>query len=258
MPPAPAEFARKLRFDLERSLALLSFTWHRFLEDRLTQTAGALAYTSIFALVPLTAAILGVLAAFPVFAGWRDRLTAWVFANFVPAAGSVVQSYVTEFADNASKATAVGILVLLFSAVALMMSIEDAFNRIWRVPNARGHASRFVIFWTALTLGPLLVVAALAISSYLAALPFIGTAAEELSLKTLILSALPFLIVWSALLTGYIVIPNRSVRFRHALIGSFIGAALFELAKRGFAAYVTRTSYQQVYGAIAVVPIFIF
>jgi membrane protein len=258
MPPAPAEFARKIRFDRERSLALLRFTWHRFLEDRLTQTAGALAYTSIFALVPLTAAILGVLAAFPVFAGWRDKVTAWVFANFVPAAGDVVQGYVTEFADNASKATAVGILVLLFSAVALMMSIEDAFNRIWRVPNARGHASRFVIFWTALTLGPLLLVAALAISSYLAALPFIDTAAAEFSLKTRILSALPFLIVWSALLTGYIVIPNRSVRFRHALIGSFIAAALFELAKRGFSAYVTRTSYQQVYGAIAIVPIFIF
>ncbi|HJT98015.1 MAG TPA: YihY family inner membrane protein, partial [Rhodanobacteraceae bacterium] len=258
MPPAPAEFARKLRIDRERSLALLRFTWHRFLEDRLTQTAGALAYTSIFALVPLTAAVLGILAAFPVFSVWRDRITAWIFANFVPAAGSTVQGYVTEFAANASKATAVGILVLLFSAVALMMSIEDAFNRIWRVPNARGHASRFVIFWTALTLGPLLLVAALAISSYLAALPFIDSAAAELSLKARVLSALPFLIVWSALLTAYIVIPNRSVRFRHALVGSFIAAALFELAKRGFAAYVTRTSYQQVYGAIAIVPIFIF
>ncbi len=258
MPPHPAEFARKLRFDRERSLALLHFTWCRFLEDRLTQTAGALAYTSIFALVPLTAAVLGILAAFPVFAGWRDRVTAWVFANFVPAAGSTVQGYVTEFADNASKATAVGILVLLFSAIALMMSIEEAFNRIWRVPNARGHASRFVIFWTALTLGPLLLVAALAISSYLVALPFIDSAATELSLKARVLSALPFLIVWSALLTGYMVIPNRSVRLRHALIGSFIAALLFEIAKRGFAAYVTRTSYQEVYGAIAVVPIFIF
>ncbi len=258
MPPAPAEFARKLHLDRERSLAFLQFTWHRFLEDRLTQTAGALAYTSIFALVPLTAAVLGILAAFPVFAGWRDRVAAWMFANFVPAAGETVQSYVTEFADNASKATAVGILVLLFSAIALMMSIEDAFNRIWRVPNARGHASRFVIFWTALTLGPLLLVAALAISSYLIALPFIDSAATEFSLKTRILSALPFLIVWSALLTAYLVIPNRSVRFRHALIGSFIAAVMFELAKRGFAAYVTRTSYQQVYGAIAVVPIFIF
>jgi membrane protein len=258
MLPDPAKFARKLHLDREQSRALLYFTWCRFLEDRCMQTAGALAYTSVFALVPLTAAVLGILAAFPVFAGWRDQITAWVFANFVPAAGDTVQSYITEFATNASKATAVGILVLFFSAVALMMSIEDAFNRIWRVQTARSHASRFIIYWTALTLGPLLLVAALAISSYVVALPFIGVAAEQLSLKTRVLSVLPFLIVWSTLAAAYIVIPNRSVRITHALLGAFIAAALFEGAKRGFAFYAVRASYQQVYGAIAIVPIFIF
>jgi len=258
MPSAPAKSARKLTFDRERSLALLHFTWCRFIEDRCMQTAGALAYTSIFALVPLTAAVLGILAAFPVFAGWRDSITAWMFVNFVPATGDAVQGYITEFAANASKATAVGILVLLFSAVALMMSIEDAFNRIWRVQTARPAGSRFVIYWTTLTLGPLLVVAALAISSYVIALPFIGAAAEEWSLKTRVLSVLPFLIVWSALVAAYMVIPNRGVRIGHALIGAFIAAALFEGAKRGFAWYATRANYQQVYGAIAIVPIFIF
>jgi membrane protein len=73
-----------------------------------------------------------------------------------------------------------------------------------------------------------------------------------------VLSALPFLMVWSALLAGYIVIPNRSVRLAHAVIGSFIAALLFEAAKRGFALYATRANYTQVYGAIAIVPIFIF
>jgi membrane protein len=258
MPFAPAKFARNLRLDRERWLALLRFTWQRFLEDRCMQTAGALAYTSVFALVPLTAAVLGILAAFPVFAGWRDKITGWVFANFVPAAGDTVQGYITEFAANASKATAVGVLVLLFSAISLMMSIEDAFNRIWRVQTSRPAASRFVIYWTALTLGPLLLVAALAISSYVIALPLIGAAAEQLSLKARVLSVLPFLIVWSALVAAYVVIPNRGVRIAHALIGAFIAAALFEGAKRGFALYATRASYQQVYGAIAIVPIFIF
>ena len=128
MPNRVTKFARTLRLDRERGMAFLDFTWKRFLEDRCMQTAGALAYTSVFALVPLTAAILGILAAFPVFAEWRERITAWVFTNFVPAAGDTVQGYITEFATNASKATAIGILVLLFSAVALMMSIEDAFN----------------------------------------------------------------------------------------------------------------------------------
>ena len=223
------------------------------------QTAGALAYTSVFALVPLTAAVLGILAAFPGFAGWRDQITQWVFENFVPAAGSTVQGYITQFAENASKATAVGVLVLLFSSISLMMSIEDAFNRIWRVQVSRSARARFVIYWTALTLGPLLLVAALAISSYALALPFIDAAATQFSIKARVLAALPFLIVWSALIAAYVVIPNRTVRVLHAVIGGFIGAALFEAAKRGFALYATNyASYQQVYGALAMVPIFIF
>lgn len=102
--------------------------------------------------------------------------------------------YVTEFAANASKATTIGVLVLVFSAIALMMSIEDAFNRIWRVKAHRAPASRFVIYWTALSLGPLLLVSAMAVSSYLFALPFIDAAAIQFSLKARLLSILPFLI----------------------------------------------------------------
>ena len=253
-----AKFART-HYDRERIAAFLDFTWHRFIEDRCMQTAGALSFTTVFALVPLTAAILGILAAFPGFAGWRDQITYWVFENFVPAAGSTVQGYITQFADNASKATAVGVLVLLFSAVSLMMSIEDAFNRIWRVQVARGATARFVIYWTALTLGPLLLVAALAISSYALALPFIDAAEAQFSIKARVLAVLPFLIVWSAMIAAYAVIPNRTVRMRDALIGSVIAAVLFEAAKRGFASYATSyASYQAVYGALAMVPIFIF
>ena len=243
----------------ERRLAFLDFTWRRFVEDRCLQTAGALAFTTLFALVPLTAAALGVLAMFPSFAEWRDRLTDWIFRNFVPAAGDVVQSYVTEFAANASKATTIGVLVLVFSAIALMMSIEDAFNRIWRVKAHRAPASRFVIYWTALSLGPLLLVSAMAVSSYLFALPFIDAAAIQFSLKARLLSILPFLIIWVTLMTAYMVIPNRGVRIRHAVTGALIAAVLFELSKRGFGWYAgSLANYQQVYGAMSMVPIFFF
>jgi membrane protein len=250
-------FARS-RYDRERMLAFLDFTWQRFVEDRCFQTAGALSFTSVFALVPVTAAVLGFLAAFPGFEGWREQLVNWVFTNFVPAAGSAVQGYITQFADNASRATAVGVLVLLGSSISLMMSIEDAFNRIWRVHVARSASARFVVYWTALTLGPLLLVAALAISSYAFALPFIDVAEAQFSIKARVLAALPFLIVLSAFVAAYAVIPNRTVRFRHALIGALIAAVLFEAAKRGFALYATSyASYQQVYGALAMVPVFI-
>ena len=243
----------------ERNLAFFDFTWTRFVEDRCLQTAGALAFTTLFALVPLTAAILGILAAFPVFEEWRIKLTSWAFNNFVPATGDVIQLYLTEFAANASKATAIGVFVLVFSAISLMMSIEDAFNRIWRVKNNRGPASRFVIYWTALSLGPMLLVAMLAISSYFVALPFIDAAATQWSIKERVLAALPFLIVWIALATGFVVIPNRTVRFRDAAIGGLIAAILFESAKHGFAWYARdMANYQQVYGALSIVPIFFF
>ncbi len=252
------EFATR-RFDREQVLTFLRFTWKRFLEDRCLQTGGALAFTSLFALVPLTAAVLGMIAAFPAFAGWKDQLTAFVFENFVPATGDVVQGYVTEFAANASRATAVGVIVLIVSAISLMMSIEDAFNRIWRVATSRSAVSRFLMYWAALSLGPLLVITALAISSYLVALPFIDAAAAQFSLKARVLSMLPFLIVWSALVVAYLVIPNRNVRLRDALIGGFIAALLFDFAKRGFAWYATGVaSYEQVYGTLSIVPIFIF
>lgn len=253
-----AKFARSPRYDRDRLRAFLDFTWQRFLEERCPQAAGALSFTSVFALVPLTAAILGILAAFPVFAPWREQLTNFVFQNFVPAAGTAVQGYITEFAANASKATVVGVLVLLFSAVALMMSIEDAFNRIWRVSTRRTAAGRFIVYWTALTLGPLLLVAALAISSYVFALPFIDAAASQFSLKARLLSMAPFLIIWAAMVSSYMVIPNRSVHLRHAVPGALLAAILFELAKRAFTLYVSRyASYEQIYGALAMVPIFI-
>lgn len=258
MPPVTnRSFARY--FDSRRIRTFAHFLWQRFLEDRCLQAAGALSFTSLFALVPLIAAVLGILAAFPVFSQWRDTITHFMFENFVPAAGDVVQNYFEQFAANASKATAIGILVLLFSAVSLMISIEDTFNRIWRVPKGRPQLSRFIMYWAVITAGPLLFVALVAVSSYVLALPFLDSADAELSLKERLIGMAPFVIQWVALATAYALIPNRTVRVRDALAGALIAALLFEGAKRGFASYVTHgANYQQVYGALAIVPIFIF
>lgn len=246
-----------MRIDRDQWQAFAVFLWQRFRDDRCPQSAGALAFTTLTSLVPLTAAILGVLSSFPVFARWQADLTNFVFDNFVPAAGRTVQGYLTEFANNASQATAIGVVVLLVSAVLLMVSIEDAFNRIWRVATARGAASRFLMYWTALSFGPLLLVAAMALSSYLFALPLVAGYEQQLGLKARVLNLLPFLFVWVSLLASYQIIPNRHVRLRDAAIGSFVAASLFELAKRGFAFYLgTITSYEQVYGALAVIPVF--
>ncbi|MBS0581606.1 MAG: YihY family inner membrane protein, partial [Proteobacteria bacterium] len=245
-----------MNFDRNRPLAFARFMLQRFLDDRCPQVAGALAYTTLFALVPLITAVLGILSAFPAFAEWQDKITRYMFDNFVPSAGDTIHAYFTEFTANAGKATAIGILVLLFSVISLMMSIEDAFNRIWRVPTGRPLASRLLMYWAVLTAGPILMVGALAISSYVFALPLLAQAGESFQLKARLLGMLPFLISWFMLTAIYVLVPNCRVRVRHAVIGALIAAIASELAKRGFTSYVGK-SYNQVYGALAILPMFI-
>jgi len=247
-----------MRSIFKRIIAFSAFLWKRLKDDNCPEIAGALSYATLFALVPVIAAVLGILSAFPVFQKWRSSVTDFLFTNFVPGAARAVQGYLTQFAEHAMQTTAVGILVLLLSVLMVMANIEAAYNRIWRVITPRRKIARFLMYWTALSLGPLVVVAALTISSYLFAMPLISQADAEWGLRTRLLSLLPFFITWITLAGSYVVIPNRTQPLRPAVWGGLLAALLFELAKHGFAYYLSQLpSYQEIYGALSIIPIFL-
>jgi membrane protein len=244
--------------DRHQIVAFARFVLRRFLDDNCLESAGALSFTTLFALVPIVTVVFGILSAFPVFSEWRADVSAFVFRNIVPAAGEAVESYLTQFAENASKATAIGIIVVLISVVSLTVAVEGTFNRIWRVARPRGVSSRFIVHWTVITLGPAALVALLAVSAYLLALPMFAEAEAQWSLKEHLLRLLPFLIQWIVLFGAYALIPNRRVRVADAAVGAALAAALFEISKRLFTDYATNAAtYQQVYGALSMVPIFV-
>lgn len=248
----------QLRFDRDRALSFTRFTWLRFLDDKCFETAGALSYTTLVSLVPLTVAAFAILSAFPVFAEWRVSLASYAFQNFVPAAGVKIQEYMLAFADKASQLTGISILVMLFSAVSMMISIEDRLNRIWRVRKPRGWTSRLLLYWAALTLGPVLVVGGLVLSSYITALPMLHAAADQLAGRFSLLNVLPFVITFVTLVLMYTMIPNRAVSWRHAGIGALLGAILFEIARWGFTEFIRNApTYEEIYGALAAIPIFL-
>ena len=242
--------------DRERIQAFARFLWHRFVEDRCFESAGALAYATLFALVPLATVVFGVLAMFPLYETWIDQLSAFVFANFVPSAAENVSEFLQTSAQNARVLPGVGAIALLVTALLTLASIEDTFNRIWRVTTPRRALSRVLIYWAALSLLPLLAVASLAVSSYLASLPLLAEAGESHQAGRL-WHLLPLALELITFTLAYRFIPNRSVAFRHALLGGVLATALFEAAKTGFAAYLGRASYQEIYGAVAVIPIFL-
>jgi len=204
------------------------------------------------------AVTVAILAAFPAFQNVVSALQDFIFSNFVPTSGETIQIYLQQFAEQAAKLTAVGVVFLLLTAVMLLDTIEGALNDIWRVHRKRRPLSRFLVYWALLTLGPVLLGVSLAVSSYLVSLPLISDAASTLGLETKLLRLLPFITTTIAFSLLYSIVPNYAVPWRHALFGGLVAALLFEGAKKAFALFITKVpTYAVIYGALAAIPVFL-
>lgn len=241
--------------DRARMGTFARFLAKRFLDDRLFQAAAALAYTTVFALVPLAMVVFGVLSAFPVFNEWSDQLSDYIFSNFVPSAASSVSGYLKQFSASAGKLTAAGVIALVVSLLITLNSVEATFNRIWRVGTSRPQLSRFLVYWTVLTLGALVAAASLAISVRFFALPVFATSGGKI-LQTLSLTLAPILIEFAAIAAIYRVVPHRTIKLRYAVAGALLATVLLELIKWALGVYLgSFNSYQNIYGQVAVLPI---
>lgn len=243
--------------DRARARTFARFLAKRFLHDRLFQAAAALSFTTVFALVPLAMVVFGVLSAFPVFEQWSDQLSSYIFSNFVPAAASSVEKYITQFTASAGNLTVPGVIALVISLLVTLHSVETTFNNIWRVTSTRPRLSRFLVYWTVLTLGALVAVASLALSAQFFALPMFATQPGQV-LETLTLKVTPVLIEFLAITAIYRVVPHRTIRLRYAVAGALLATLLLELVRWGLGVYLgSFDSYERIYGAVASVPIFL-
>lgn len=241
--------------DRARAATFFRFLWRRFLDDRLFEAAGALAFTTLFALVPLSMVVFGALSVLSAFDAWTDQLRAYIFSNFVPSSAQAVEQYLLDLQQDPSKLTAAGAIALVASVLITLNSVETTFNRIWRVPTARPKLGRFLVYWTVLTLGALVAASSLALSTRFFALAIFETAPGRL-LEALMLRAAPMIIELACFALIFKVVPHRTIKWRHAVAGAVLSVLLFELVKQGIGYYFGRFgNYQAIYGPLAVVPI---
>jgi membrane protein len=176
----------------------------------------------------------------------------------VPQLGEQIQTYLHDFSSKAGQLTVWGLVFLLVSTLTLLSTIEDVFNDIWNVDSGRPWAQRLLVYWAMLTLGPILIAVSLSISSYFLSLTAFADASVLASLRTTLFKVLPFVFELAAFVLFYSMVPNCNVKLRHALVGGLVATVLFELAKYGFGFYLLHfNSYQLIYGAVAVLPIFL-
>ena len=240
--------------NMQRVRHLASHVWRHFRQDRCFEEAASLGYTSLLAIVPLFAVVFGVASAFPVFDRWVVELQSFIFENFIPASGEQIQAYLSGFLGSVGRLTLPGTFFLILTALLLMMRIEKAFNRIWRVPVARSIVNRIVMYWAVLTLGPLALGTAMALSAQpvFSALGLMG--GDSGSFRNLGI----FMLTWLGFSLTFVLVPNRRVKILHAGIGALLSAILFTIAKTGFVVFVSRASFNVIYGTLATIPIFLF
>jgi membrane protein len=261
--PSPREWTAHVG-EMWRSLRSWPWfdTYHtlkqRFREDRLGLTAGSLTFTTLISLVPLMTVMLALFTAFPMFARFQVALEKYLLQSLVPdTIAKPVLASLTQFASKASQVGSVGLVVLVVAALALMLTIDRTLNGIWRVRKPRPFAHRVLVYWAALTLGPLLVGISLSITSY-------AISASRGLVDTLpggvrfVLGAVEFALLSGGMAGLYRYIPNTHVSATHAWAGGLFVGVGFEFTKRLLTWYLGLVpSYSVIYGAFATLPIFL-
>lgn len=229
------------------------FLFKRAQNDTVLRVASSLSYTSLIALVPLLAIALAVFSAFPVFADIRTQVQDFFVQNLMPGAGQDISAYFNEFIKATAKLTTIGVVGIALTAVMLLSTIENSFNFIFKVSRPRRLTTKITLYWTVITLGPLLLGTAFSLRSMVA---FNDILIAMPNVRLWLGSVLPSVLTWAVLIGVYLLVPNKKVSFLGALVGAFVAMCLFDVLKYGFSIFMVKNdTYKTLYGAVAVVPV---
>lgn len=237
--------------------SLLRFSVRRVEDENLAQVAGSLTFITVLALVPMLTIALAIFTAFPLFTTFHESLEAYFIQNLMPQALSTnILNYLNQFATKASRLSAFGAIALMATAVITLATIDQVFNQIWRVKQKRPLFKRMLVYWALITFAPLLIGVSLTVTSYL----FEATSGvvDAIPGSKIMYTTASIIFTTCAFSLLYLAVPNRPVDWRDAAWGGLVAGVLFEIAKRSFAAFVMHIpTYTIVYGAIAIIPIFL-
>lgn len=230
----------------------------RFRTERCAQTAAALSFATLLGLVPMLAVGVVLIEFLPFGIKLSAALEQFLLSTLLPdKAGAVIARYLGQFAHRAERMTWLGLGVLMLTALMQMLTIEHAFNAIWKVSKRRPWLKRLGLHLLALLAGPLVFGGALASITFLATVSF-GLVDESHWLRILLSESLPLFFLATLFSLMYWALPNRPVSRWHAGFAGTFAALAFIGMQHLFATYIVRfPTYTLIYGAFAAVPIFL-
>jgi membrane protein len=222
-----------------------------FRGEDLKLRAMALTYVSIFSLLPAVMVTVSMVRSFPDLDRVRVQIQDFLTTNLAVGARDKVQVYLDQYVFGPSAMTPglLGFALLLASAVVLLAQVEHAVNVIWSVRHARPRLQRWLTYWAALTVGPLVIAGSIALAL---------DANDQLGAPRVVGQVAGVALSYVFFVVSYLILPATRVRFWPALGGGVLAGTAFELAKGGYTWAVTHLfRFQAVYGSIAAVLVFL-
>ncbi len=225
---------------------------------RINEMAASLSFTTTLSIVPMVTVSFALLAVMPRFLSLRKAFQNWLSDNLIPGnIGDPILMYLNQFAMKAKGLTIFGSIGLVIGVFFTLITVENAFNRIWGVQNHRPFFKRVSIHLLATLLGPLLLGLSIYLSSMVlsASKGWIGPLSAGFNFVAAIF---PIVLSIMSFSVAYKILPHQKVLWSDAIWGAACAGIVFEVAKFAFAWFAANFPiYKTVYGAFAILPLFL-
>ena len=229
----------------------------RFAQDRIVVKASALTYSTLLAIVPMLAILFAIARGF----GFDHLVEQQV--NEAMAGQKEAVSYILQFVNSYLAETkngifiGVGIIMLLWTVLNLINSMEVTFNGIWQVKKGRSMYRKVTDYFSMLLLMPILVVLSGGLSIFMTTMvKHIEGFALLAPIGKFLVRLIPFVLTWCMFTALYVFMPNTKVKLKHALIAGILAGSAYQLFQMLYiSGQVSVARYNAIYGSFAALPL---
>ena len=229
-----------------------------FQSENLQTKASALTYSTLLSIVPLLAVLLGIAKGF----GFQGTVRQELFDYFpghemeLNKAFEFVESYLAQ--AQGGVIIGVGLILLFYTVINLISSVEDTFNDIWQIQKSRPWYRKISDYLALFLVLPVLMTASSGLSIFMSTLQnsFLGQYLFFTPLMELFLHIAPYIITTLAFTGLYVSLPNTKVRFVNGLVAGFIAGCAFQLFQFIYiSGQIWVSKYNAIYGSFAALPL---
>lgn len=244
---------------LLKQLRIFSLSINGFNEDNCMTKATALTFYTLFSLVPIMALVFAISKGF----GFEKSLQEQILNGNQEYADVLKQVFVyansmldTTDSTHGGLIAGIGVVLLLWSVMKLLISIESSFNEIWEIKEGRTWYRKVTDYLTIMIIAPVFIFISgsltLLIQTKVSHTVFLSDG------TTIILKCISFLMVCGVFTFIYMVLPNTKVTFRSAFFAAVFAAVFFELLQWAYVSFqIGAVSYNKIYGGFAALPLFL-